>query len=316
LRFLLAIIACIAAAYALCLYLTIPANPEIHFWHSVKQQRERELATVRQQQPKQPVILFTGGSSCAFSIDPRIIEETCAMPAFNLGLPVSTGPKYLLHQALEQARAGDVLVVCMEADVLTYPSDYAPTTLTFGMAVMDGDPSATVGGSSFGNHLEPREYLNYSRPGPGYMTTWLARKISGKGYRYTNDDFRYRGRLETSVRDPKLQPAGAKHVTQVHPDAADLLLAFEKSAKRKGVQLTYSMPWILTHKDHAAHNRNANLGILASINTVIPTIDDGFQGVSTDSADFADSGLHLSAAGSARRSKALAEALRGLLKRR
>jgi hypothetical protein len=312
-RFLAAILACLVAAYALSFWLTIPANPEVRFWRDVVARRDAEIAHVRKEQPDTPIIFFTGGSSCAFSIDPKIIEETCGMPAFNLGLPVSAGPKYLLHQALAKCRKGDLLVVCLEPDELTYDSYFAPTSFTFALALLDGDPAATHGGTSFGGRLSLRDYLNYSRPGPRYITTWIAKAATGKGYRYMTRDIRYHGHIETQVSAPSLPLAGPKAVTQVHPVGRQLLETFKTAAKRKGVRLIYSMPWMLTAAHAAEQNRAANLKILESIRSIIPSFDDGYQGVALDPALFSDSGLHLSAAGSKLRSIALAESLRALL---
>jgi hypothetical protein len=309
-RFPLTIFLSLLAAYALGFYLTVPANPEIKFWHHVVELRDAEISQVRAQHPGSPIIFFTGGSSCAFSIDPKIIEKTCGLPAFNLGLPVAARPRYLLHQALEKARKGDILVVCLEADTLTKESDYAPTTLSFGLASASGDMSSAVGGSTYGEHLSLREYLNYSRPGPSYASIWIGKAITGKGYRYSNEDIRYRGRLETQATTPNQSLAGHKSETQISSSARTLLETFQQAASRKGVKLLYSMPWFLTAESSAANNRSANLRILASIHPIIPTIDDGYQGTATDPAFFSDSGLHLTATGSATRSKALADALK------
>lgn len=313
-RFLLSIFLCVVLAYALAAYISIPANPEIQFWGSVKQQRDREIAAARAENPGKPLIFFTGGSSCAFSIDPKIIEETCGMPAFNLGLPVAAGPKYLLHQALEKAHKGDILIICLEPDLLTHPEDFAPSQFGFAMAVSTGQPSAAAGGSSFGESLGLREYLNLSRPGPSFIANSLGKSFTGKGYRYQQSDVRYHGRIETPVSDPSLPRAQAKGVTSLLPDARELLQMFQVTAATKGVRLAYSMPWLLTAEDAAPGNRAANLKILESINSILPAIDDGHQGVATDPALFSDSGLHLSAAGSALRSKSLAEALLAWLK--
>lgn len=313
-RLFLKLLACVIVAYGLAAYMTIPASPEIRFWQHVVELRDAEIAQVRAEKPGTPIIFFTGGSSCAFSIDPKIVEETCGLPAFNLGLPVSAGPKFLLHQALEKCRKGDILVISLEPDALTYPSDFAPTTLTFGLAVLAGSPSATVGGSSFGEHISIRDCLNYSRPGPGYVTTWLAKSATGKGYRYENKDIRYHGRIETSVSDPSLPLAGHKQVDRICQSGHEFLTTFQKAAAAKGVQLVYSMPWMLTAKDAAPENRAANLKILESIKPILPAIDDGHQGVATDPKLFSDSGQHLSAAGSKIRSSALANALQAWLK--
>lgn len=231
------------------------------------------------------------------------------MPAFNLGLPISAGPKYLLHQALEKTKKGDILVIGLEPDALTYPSDFKPTGFSLGLAITDGDPSAAVGGQSFGATLTLRDWLNFLRPGPGYVATWLGKAGTGKGYRYVAKDIHYHGRIETQVSGSSLPLAGTKTANQIHPTGRDLLITIQQAASQKGVRLLYSMPWVLTTEASAAENQAANLKILESIKTVIPTVDDGRQGVATDPTLFSDSGQHLSAKGSAIRSQGLANAL-------
>lgn len=312
-RFLLSIIACAILAYGLAAYVSIPANPEVRFWRSVDQLRDKEIAEVRKQHPGQPILFFTGGSSCAFSIDPEIIEETCGMPAFNLGLPVAAGPKFLLHQALEKTQKGDILTICLEPDLLTYPEDFKPSQFSFAMATSVGQPSAAAGGLSFGESLDLREYLNLSRPGPTHIANLIGKSFTGKGYRYQASDIRAHGRIETSVSDKNLSRTGMKSATEILPAARQMLADFKQAASAKGVRLFYSMPWMLTDEKAAENNRKNNFAILKSINNMVPTVDDGHQGVAVDSAYFSDSGLHLTSQGSAIRSKDLAVALRDRL---
>lgn len=316
-KFLWQVIACVVVAYGLALALGISANPEVRFWSHVDEVRDREIAETRSTRPDQPVIFFTGGSSCAFSIDPRIIEETCGMPAFNLGLPVAAGGGYLLHQALEKARSGDVLVVCLEPDLLTSTRvGFGGSAFSFGMACVNGQPAAASGGRSLEIPVGLRDYLTFARPGPRFVATWLAKQVTGRGYRYTTDDMRYHGRLETPVSDPHISRVQAKLDTTITPLAHRHLARFRRSADAKGVRLVYSMPWMLTEPGAADHNRDANRRILESIDPVIPTIDDGYQGVAVDPAHFADSGLHLTAEGSSLRSQGLADALHRWLNER
>ncbi len=309
-RFLFLIGLCTAAAYVTAFWLAVPANPELKFWRAVDLQRDEGLAGIREARPGQPMVLFTGGSSCAFSIDPTVIEEVCGVPAYNLGMPVATGAKFLLHQSLAKALPGDTLVVCLEPDLLTYPEKFNPSTLSFGLATLAGDPSAAVGGSSFDRDLTLRDCLNLSRPGPTHLATLMAKTATGKeGYRYRGEDLRDRGRVETPVRDPNLPRIGPKSADQLLPAARELLATFRQAASLKGVRLVYSMPWILTAPDAAEVNRATNRRILDAIDPIFPALDDGHLGVSTDPAHFADSGLHLSAEGSHLRSIALARAL-------
>ena len=309
-RFLALILACTAAAYALAFGIAVPGNPELKFWRAVDQSRDREIAAVRQADPTPSLLLFTGGSSCAFSIDPEIIEQTCGRPTFNLGLPVAAGAKFLLHQALAKARSGDTLVVCLEPDLLTYPEAFKPSTLSFGLATLAGDPSGAVGGSSFDQDLDFRDCLNLSRPGPSHLATLIGKSAAGKEiYRYGIDDLRYRGRVETPDREPDLPRIGPKSSDQLTPAARELLTTFRDAADRKGVRIAYSMPWVLTAADAATTNRAVNRRILDAIDPILPVLDDGWLGVSTDPAHFSDSGLHLTAEGARLRSSGLAKAL-------
>jgi len=309
-RFLALILACTAAAYALAFGIAVPGNPEVKFWRAVDQRRDQEIAAVRQADPAPPLLLFTGGSSCAFSIDPEIVESTCGRPAFNLGLPVAAGAKFLLHQALAKARAGDTLVVCLEPDLLTYPESFRPSTLSFALASLAGDPAGAVGGSSFGQSLAVRDYLNLSRPGPSHLSTLLAKSAAGKElYRYTPGDLRYRGRVETPVLEPGLPSNGTKAADHILPAARELLATFRQAADRKGVRLAYAMPWMLTAESASAANRATNRRILDTIDPILPVLDDGWLGVSTDPTHFSDSPQHLTAEGSRLRSTGLAKAL-------
>lgn len=309
-RFLALILACTAAAYALAFAIAVPGNPEVQFWRAVDQRRDLEIAAVRKADPAPPLLLFTGGSSCAFSIDPEIIESSCGRPAFNLGLPVAAGAKFLLHQALAKASPGDTLVVCLEPDLLTYPESYKPSTFSFGLATLAGDPSAAVGGSSFDRELTLRDYLNLSRTGPAHFATFIGKCAAGKKlYRYGLDDLHYHGRLESPDREPDLPRIGFKSADQLLPAARDLLTTFRQGADRKGVRLAYSMPWMLTAEPAATGNRATNRRILDAIDPILPVLDDGWLGVSTDPAHFSDSGLHLTAEGSRLRSSGLAKSL-------
>ena len=309
-RFLFLVSLCAVTAYAAAFWLAVPANPELKFWREVDLQRDEGMAGIRTVRPDQPMVLFTGGSSCAFSIDPLIIEQVCGVPAYNLGMPVAAGAKFLLHQSLEKARAGDTLVVCLEPDLLTFPNDFKASTLSFGLATLAGDPSGAVGGTSFDRDLTLRDCLNLSRPGPTHLATLFAKTATGKeSYRYGSEDLRDRGRVEIPDRDPDLPRIGPKSADQLLPAARELLATFRQAASRKGVHLAYSMPWILTASDAAETNRATNRRILDAIDPILPALDDGHLGVSTDPAHFSDSGLHLSAEGSHLRSTALASAL-------
>lgn len=312
-RFLLAILASVLAAYTLGFYLTVPANPETDFWHDVMERRDREIAEVRQEKPGTPIIFFTGGSSTAFSIDPQIIEEACRLPAFNLGLPVAAGGPYLLHQAFKRTRPGDILVVCLEADALTYGAEADAGTLSFSLSLLDEDPTGAAGGTTFGKGLDVRHVLNLPRPGASYLATLAARSLIGKDYRYTHADIRYHGRIETQISDPTISPLAEVGPRHLHSEGADLLKKLSAAAKERDVKLFYSMPLRWTLPEYGEAWRTANHSFLEEINAIIPVLDDGTRGVGTRREHFSDSVQHLTAAGSAARTQALAPTLKAAL---
>ena len=313
-RFPLTLLACLLAAYALSAFLTVTVNPETAFWAEALARREADAAAIRKQSPGEPIIFFTGGSSCAFSIAPKIIEDTTGQPCINLGLPAAAGPRYILHQALRQAESGDLIVVCLEPDFLTFPGqESSPSKTGFALEAVRGNLSAAAGGSTFGKSLSISDYLTLSRPGANYLITLGARGLTAKGYRYKPEDIGYRGILRTDVRDPSLKGTGNSDVTSLHADGRLLLETFVAAAKRKGVRLAYSMPWFFTDTASLAHNRSGNKRVLADIAAIMPVIEDGFSGAMDGIDNFADSGLHLSDKGSVVRSQALAEALKAHL---
>lgn len=308
-RFPLLIIISILAAYGVGLYLTIPANPEVSLWREVMVRREIEIAKVRQEKPDTPIIFFTGGSSCAFSIDPKIIEETCGLPAINLGLPISSGNKYILHQAIAQTNPGDILIVCLEPDTLSENHTYSPTNLSYALAALaalDGNPADSAGGTTFSGNLSIQNHMNLSRPGPRFLITWIATAVTGKGYGYSTEDYRYHGRLETQKSDPHLQGAGRNPASHLSSTGRELLTTLKKAAEAKKVRLIYSMPWQYTKEEFVEENRINKRAMLDDIKSIMPAINDEFAGTMPKVTYFSDTALHLSAEGAKNRSQILA----------
>ena len=300
----------IIAAYALSVALTITVNPETTFWAEAVVRRETAVAEIRAKSPNQPITFFAGGSSCAFSVHPKIIEETTGQPAINLGLPAAAGARYILHQALRLAESGDLIVVCLEPDLLTSPDqESSPSKTGFALEAVRGNLTAAAGGSTFGETPGISDYLTLPRPGANYLITLAARGLTGKGYRYKPEDIGYHGILRTDSRDPDLRGVGDSNVTSLHPEGRVLFETFAAAAKRKGVRLAYSMPWYFTDTASLVHNRINKQKVLADIASIMPVIEDGYSGAMDGIENFADSGLHLSDSGTAARSLALGKAM-------
>lgn len=310
-RLPLTLLLALIGAYALSAALTITVNPETSFWAEVVARRETAISEIREKSPGQPITFFTGGSSCAFSIQPKIIEKTTGQPSVNLGLPAAAGARYILHQALRQAQSGDMIVVCLEPDTLTHPDqESSPSKTGFALEARLGNLTDSAGGTTFGKTPRISDFLTLPRPGAGYLITLAGRSITGKGYRYKPGDIRPFGLIRTDVRDPDLRGVGDSVITSLHPEGRLLLETYAAAAKQKGVRLAYSMPWYFTDTASLAHNRANKRKVLADIATIMPVIEDGFSGAMDGIENFADSGLHLSDSGTAARSLALAEALK------
>jgi hypothetical protein len=310
LRFLISSIVCLIAAYGISGWLTVPENPEVAFWREAIVGRDRDIAAARTAHPDQPFLFFTGGSSTAFSIDPAIVEPACGLLAFNLALPISASAPYILHQAFKRTRPGDILVIGVEADILSFSGEFKPSSLAFALGLMEQDPAGIAGGQTFDKRLALRDAFNLPRPGPGYLVTLAGRLAYGKGYRYKSEDIRYHGRIETPVKDQGLEPLDAMTPRHLHPEAAEWLQKLAVAAKEKDVTLFYAMPWRLTKPQAETACRAANRSLLDEINPIIPVLEDGADGVSTRTDFFSDSLQHLTAEGSSVRTRALVPILK------
>ena len=313
-RFPAVLLISLLIAYGISYFVTIKVSPEIKFWNEVVEYREAAILKIREQRPNTPIILFTGGSSCAFSIDPKIIEKSCELPSVNLGLPVAAGPGYILHQALREARSGDIIVVCLEPDLLTFADqDSSPSKVGFGIEASHGNFTAAAGGITSGKKMGISDYLTLTRPGANYLVTLAGRTLGGKGYRYKTDDIKYRGLLVTNARDQKLEGSSASMSVSLHPEGKQLLVNYEKAAKSKGVDLVYSMPWYFTASQDLDLSRRNKRQLMAKISEIMPVVDDGYSGAMDKLEYFADSGLHLSREGATLRSNSLGLALKSFL---
>lgn len=310
-KLLFTLLLSLVAAYTISCALTIFVNPEVTFWNEAVSRRLDDIASIREKHPGEPILIFTGGSSCAFSIDPEIMENITRYPAVNLGLPVAAGARYHIHQALRQAKSGDIIVYSTAADVLVYPGDeFGPSKISFALESRRGLPTESAGGSTFGRSPTLSEYLTHTRPGTDYLIILAGRMASGQGYRYKLPDIRYRGLIQTPVRDESMVPDSPRTDVTIPPEGRELLETFVAAAKQKGVRVVYSIPLTYTLADQLESSRAKNREFLAEVAKIMPVIEDGYSGAIDNIENFADGKRHLSEKGSKIRSEALAEALR------
>jgi hypothetical protein len=183
----------------------------------------------------------------------------------------------------------------------------SPSKFSFAMAVADGKPAQAAGGETFGNHPGLREYLSLPRPGAGYLATFVARKITGSGYRYKGADMRYRGRIETPARGAVAVEGHSKRALSRY--GKELLARVKSQADIRGLRVAYSMPWQLVEERNLGDSRGKNRELLREIGLILPVLPDESRGAAAEAAWFSDSSQHLTAEGSRVRSTEVAEAV-------
>jgi hypothetical protein len=308
LLFRLLLVACLAfVAGAL---LGVKWNPEAEFWDELGRRQSQGVLELRGKHPDSPLILFTGGSSCAFSVDPAIVTAATGRPAWNLGTSAWAGPKYYVDRSFRQARAGDIVVLGIEPNFMTEAGLLEPGPLGVALAWRSGDPAAAAGGESFGGSLSPRQQAGLLRPGARYLVTWAAKAVAGgERYHYTLADLRDGGRLETSRGHPSSRGDAAVHPSALTPEGRDFLTSIEALARRREIRVVYALPWYFTAEESVEANREGRARLLAEIAAILPVLEDPALGVQSDPALFSDTNFHLTAEGSKARSGELGRSL-------
>jgi hypothetical protein len=291
------------SAYLIGFWIMLYMNPECDFWLELEIRRNQALQEIRKNKPDEPVVLFAGGSSCAFSIDPLIITRNTGMPSINLGGPAHAGASYLVPRAIASARPGDLIVLALETHFLTTSTPHLPTSLGLALNLRQGQLAQCL------------PHLHRLRPGATFFATWLAKSATGNlTYRYDISHHRQDGRLE--------HPALLSSTTRVaHPKAIPLSLDGIKlirqslnEATKKNVTLVYSMPWqYIQEHDHANH-RSLNEQLLIEISHHLHCLEDQSFGLSSTPEYFSDTINHLSQKGSKMRTVKVAQGLGQYLK--
>ncbi len=284
-------------------------SPEVKFWMTIEERRDREIEAFRKANPDKPVIFFTGGSSCAFSIDPKTIEKQTGIPCFNLGIPVAAGGEYIIHRAFERIKTGDILVLLLEADLFSR-SDGMGSPSPFGARLAHALGSINdANGGQFGRQINLNQKINLMRPGARYTATYLAKAILNKPYRYNTMDWQHHGRLETDYCDQPLTPKKMISHTQISDEALVTLHRIRRYAMNEKVKICYAMPWQLTADEIIEKQRSERRKLSEIIGEVIPVIDDEYHGCHNNPNYFSDTSQHLNHDGALIKSKAIAKSI-------
>jgi hypothetical protein len=86
-----------------------------------------------------PRVLLVGGSSWAFGVNSAALERSLERPVVNLGLNGGLGLRYLLAQAAEAVRPGDLVLLSLEYPLFEAREFSDPSTILLALRI---DPSA------------------------------------------------------------------------------------------------------------------------------------------------------------------------------
>jgi len=286
--------------------IVVDNNPEYQFWRKLMDKKVSEISEIRAGEVKQ-VVLFVGGSTCTFSVEPSTIEEKIDYNVYNFGGAVPMGVRYILSSAFEIAQEGDVLVLALEEHFLVNDSSVGVKRLGLSMARNESESEEKKIFACVGNSLRDKLIL---RPGSNFIVTYYGKKVLGlPPYRYTMEDFCYRGRLETEYRDDWLQPQQRQQYKPLSKKGITLLEKCQRLADSRGVRLYYTMPWTYTDKNAIETNRALNKQRLSEISQYVEVLEDPFLAAVANPEYFSDSLNHLTKEGSIERSRVIANAL-------
>lgn len=289
-------------AWAASAFYTLRLNPELAFYregHRVKQQWVEKMN--REHASK---VIFSGGSSCASSINAQQMLEQDGLPAVNLGLAAGMGAKVLTIYSLQAARPGDLVVIALEPDLLATPIELEPFGIQFGMAA--GDRAliqATVG-------MDWPSALADLRPGSYHLCTLLGKLILREPlYRYTPSQWRAGGWQEIVIPRPFVSTPVLDSL-KLSDDGKAWLRFIRDYCAANRIRVALVLPWCYTSPSGAPALRSQYLGFLREIAEFIPLLKDPYLGVYTDRRIFSDSALHLTPAGAAFRTSELAREIK------
>lgn len=295
--------------------LTVRTSPEVKFWIEVLKKREALV----DDSPDIRRIFVTGGSSCAFSIEPTAFTLGENFRVYNVGVMAGAGPKFLIAQALKRAVKGDVLVLALERHFLTSEagSRGGLNQLAVALSRAMADPSLAYGAPVFAPDRSILTEANELRPGARFLFTYVGKIAAGREpYRYSMESYLPSGRLHLDHGNFSYKPEGKLPTAGLSEEGRDLLLQTKKFCETEGIEVYFSLPWLLTEPGVAAQNRELNLALCTEINEIIEVLPDEHLGIRTDPTLFADSTYHLMTPAAVARSQGISRELKRSMEQR
>ena len=293
-------------------YFGISKNPEFLLWREVERKRALEHS-----KKEQRTIYFTGGSSCAFSIDPPIITSATKLKVKNLGVTAGSGLRFLIGRAFEEARSGDIVVLALEPHFLDREGSDRITPLGIGLALESENLDIAAGKPIYDRELQVTQVIQASRPGAIYAATMIGKLVGQQNlYRYSIDDLLPGGRMSTDFEDPYNKPIKIGTTGALSSEVRSILEKIKEYAGERDIEVYYSLPWSWTLADTEQESRMKKKILLEQINKIIPVLNDPFLGTRIEEDLFSDSIYHLTDKGSYERSWIVGRSLQERLTRK
>jgi hypothetical protein len=285
------------AAYVLCL------DPSLRFY--VGAARIKQAWAEKMGREHQTRFLVYGGSSCAFSINGERILREQELPVVNMGMGAGYGARFLTRWALSEARLGDTLIVALEPALLS--GDLTDTTEAVHLSYALHQPGLLRNLDNSGT-LSLASQLLMLRPGGNHLITLVAKLAGGKPlFRYRTEDINPSGWMQTAVRIPVDSPGPAGALSA---QGRGFLKDLAGYCRQRNVRVAYSIPWEFTNPDDQVSFQAQNAAFLWHVAELMPVLKDPTLGVCTNREYYADTGWHLTEAGSNLRSDSLGRQLK------
>lgn len=294
------------AAWAGAFWYTVDENPEIRFWRKAYEVKTARSAALSQS--GKPKYVFAGGSSCAFQIDTKILENEFGIASVNMGFHAGTGAGVVAAVAMAECRPGDTLVLMIEPGLLT--EDLAIPQLGYQALEIFVKPEASKVLVDLGIYHEA-DALMALRPGLYTVATMIGKWVLGKkDYRYNVQDIQSGGMITTPEKRQLLSNSGYSRVV-LPKRSLEFLAGIVEMMKKRDVKVICILPWRYGEGPDAVAARRGNEDYLDAVRPIMPVLDDGRLGLLEDAGAFADTSLHMTETAAADRTRGLG----GLLSR-
>ena len=284
-------------------------NPNVQFQRKVVAE---QFEGIRKSEEASQRVLVVGGSNVSFSIQPELLKEEFGLEVLNMGLPAGTGRGLHCEWALQEVRAGDIVVLTFESTGWTEAEETLITPLGSQFWYLTVGPH--YGWKSKLSELpvedqEERYRWTDIRPGGKHLVT-LAAKVAFRQplFRYTEKDLHAGGYLK-GTSGWGIQPGGGLLDLELAPMQRELLKGMKARVEEQGAQLVISLPWRLTKENLLEQQRSLNQKLISQLSQHAPVLDDPRSGACSQLDWYADTHWHLTEVGAQERSRAFGKGL-------